>query len=88
MTNLIDAHHVGIACVTETWLSDEVPSCTTDIDGYTCQRRDKVDRRGDDALVYIRNNIPYHRIDNFECNEVESLWLVRDKHMPRKFSTS
>ena len=32
ITNLIDVNHVDIACVTETWLSDEVPPCVTGID--------------------------------------------------------
>ena len=88
MTNIIDDNEVGIACVTETWLSDEVPHCVTDIDGYTCERRDRVDRRGGGGvLTYIRNSIPYHRLSILECDEVESLWLlVRDKCMPRNFS--
>ena len=87
ITNLIDVNHVDIACVTETWLSDEVPPCVTGIDGYTCERRDRVDRRGGGVLIYIRNGIPYRRIENLECDEVESLWLlVRDKCMPRGFS--
>ena len=46
MTNIIDDNEVDIACITETWLSDEVPHCVTDIDGYTFERRDRVDRRG------------------------------------------
>ena len=80
ITNLIDVNHVDIACVTETWLSDEVPPCVTGIDGYTCERRDRVDIRGGGILIYIRNGIPYHRIETLECDEVESLWLlVRDK---------
>ena len=87
MTNIIDDNEVDIACVTETWLSDEVPHCVTDIDGYTCERRDRVDRRGGGVLTYIRNSIPYHRLSILECDEVESLWLlVRDKCMPRNFS--
>ena len=35
MTNIIDDYEVDVACVTETWLSDEVPHCVTDIVGYT-----------------------------------------------------
>ena len=86
MTNIIDDNEVDIACVTETWLSDEVPHCVTDIDGYTCERRDRVDRRGGGVLTYIRNSIPYHRLSILECDEVESLWLlVRDKCMPRNY---
>ena len=51
MTNIIDDNEVDIACVTETWLSDEVPHCVTDIDGYTCERRDRVGRRGGAYLL-------------------------------------
>ena len=46
MTNIINENEVDIACVTETWLSDEVLHYVTDIDGYTCDRKDKVNRRG------------------------------------------
>ena len=81
MTEIIENNEVDIACVTETWLSDEIPPCVTDIDGYTCERR------GGGVLTYIRNSIPYHRLSILECDEVESLWLlVRDKCMPRNFS--
>ena len=38
MTEKIEKNKAGIACVTETWLSDEIPPCVTDIDGYTCER--------------------------------------------------
>ena len=71
MTNIIDDNEVDIACVTETWLSDEVTHCVTNIDGYTCERRDKVDRRGGGVLTYIRNSIPYHRSSILECDKVE-----------------
>ena len=74
ITNLINANHVGIACV-------------TGIDGCTCERRDRVDRRGGSVLISIRNGIQYHRINTLECDDVESLWLlVSDKYMPRDFS--
>ena len=46
MTEIIENNKVDIACVMETWLSDEIPPCVTDIDGYTCKRRDRVDGRG------------------------------------------
>ena len=80
MTNIIDDNEVGIACLTETWFSDEVPHCITHIDGYTCEMRNRVDRRGVGVLTCIRNSIPYQRLSILECDEVESLWLlVRDK---------
>ena len=76
----------NISCVTETWLSVEIPPCVHDIDGYTCEWRVRVDRRGGCVLTYIHNSIPYYRLSILECDEVESLWLpVRDKCMPRNF---
>ena len=51
MTKIIDDNEVDIACVTETWLSDEVPHCVTDIVRYTCERRDRVDGRGGASLL-------------------------------------
>ena len=43
MTEIIEITTVDMVCVTETWLSEEIPPCVTDIDGYTCERRDRVD---------------------------------------------
>ena len=37
-TNLIDVNHIDIACLTETWLSDEIHPCVTVIEGYTCEK--------------------------------------------------
>ena len=86
MKNIIDDNELDIACVTENWLSNEVPQCGTDIDGYTCERRDRVDRRGGSVLTYIRNSIPYHRLSILKLDEMESLWLlVRNKCMLRNF---
>ena len=46
LTNLIDVYKVDIASITETWLFDEVPTRVIDICGYTCERSDRVDRKG------------------------------------------
>ena len=73
MTEIIENNKADIACVTETWLSNEIPPCVTDIDGYTCERRNRVDRRGGCVLTYIRNSISYHRLSILECDEVESI---------------
>ena len=70
MTEIIENNKADIVCVTETWLSNEIPPCVTDIDGYTCERRDRVDRRVGGVLTYIRNSIPYHHLSILECDEV------------------
>ena len=61
ITHLLDFHCVDIAGVTETWLSDTVPPSITTIDGYSCERRDRVEKKGGGVLAYIRENIPYNR---------------------------
>ena len=87
ITHLLDFHCVDIAGVTETWLSDTVPPSITTIDGYSCERRDRVEKKGGGVLAYIRKNIPYNRMGYMESNDVEFLWvLVRGKCMPRQFS--
>ena len=60
MTEIIENNKADIACVTKTWLFDEIPPCVTDINGYTREKRDRVDRRVGGVLTYIRNSIPYH----------------------------
>ena len=76
---MTENNKADIVCVTETWFSDSIPPCVTDIDGDTCERRG--------VLTYIRNSIPCHRLSILECDEVETLWLpVRDNCMPRNFS--
>ena len=86
MKEVTEINTVNIVCVTETWLSDEIPPCINDIDGYTCQRSNRVNRRGGGVLTYIHNSIPYYRLSILECDGVEWLWLLaRDKCIPRNF---
>ena len=33
MTEIIETNIVDIACVTETWISEEIPPCVAEIDG-------------------------------------------------------
>lgn len=44
---IIGDNEAGVTCLTETRFYDEFPLCVTDIDGYTSERKDRVDwRRG------------------------------------------
>ena len=81
-------NYVHIACVTESWLNDRIPSDIVDIPGYLCYRHDRGDgRRGGGVVCYVREDVPCHRLTEFECRGVESLWLLyRNKRMPRTIS--
>ena len=50
---------IEIACITETWLNESVPSGAVLISGYILHRNDRSDgRRGGRVAVYVREDIP------------------------------
>ena len=51
MAEIIEINTVDIACVTETWLSEEIPPLVTDIDGYTCERGTELIGEGEASLL-------------------------------------
>ena len=85
---VINNNNVHIACITESWLNESVMTDTVNIPGYVCYRRDRVDgRRGGGVVCYVRDDVPCQRIAEFECNDVECLWLLfRGSRMPRLVS--
>ena len=88
LQSVFENNNVHIACITESWLNDCVPSCLVNIDGYVCYRRDRRDgRRGGGVVCYVRNDVQCQRLSEFNCDDVESLWLIfRASRMPRLVS--
>ena len=84
---VVNANSIDIACVTETWLKQEVPTEIVDISGYVCHRKDRATRRGGGVAVYVRDDLPCRRLDSFECDELETVWLLyRAPRMSRSAS--
>ena len=79
---------IEIACITETWLNESVPSGVVHISGYILHRNDRSDgRRGGGVAVYVREDIPCQRLTTCETTDVESVWLLyRLPRMPRSLS--
>jgi hypothetical protein len=77
---------VDIACITESWLNDDVATQLVNLSGYTCYRRDRQDgRRGGGVACYVRNNLV--PLKHLEVADVESMWfLYRTCKMPRLLS--
>jgi len=76
---------VDVACVTETWLKDRVPTDVVSIPGYVMQRNDRRDgRRGGGVAVLVRQDLACQRLTELEAADVESVWLLfRQLRMPR-----
>ena len=79
---------VDLACITETWLKDPVPTAVVSIPGYVMQRNDRCDgRRGGGVAVLVRQDLPCRRLIELEAADVESVWLLfRQLRMPRYLS--
>ena len=56
---IITTKNVDIACLTETWLSNEIDDDLVNIGGYTLTRNDRFQRRGGGTALYIRNGITF-----------------------------
>ena len=63
LESVLLANNVDIACVTETWLKDVIPSGVVSISGYVIHRNDRSDgRRGGGVAVFVRQDIPCERL--------------------------
>ena len=79
---------VDIACITETFLNDTVPSEVLDIPGYVIHRNDRKDgRRCGAVAVLVRQDVPCQRLTSLESADMETVWLIyRRPRMPRCLS--
>ena len=79
---------VDIACATETWLTQSVPSELVNIPGYVMHRSHRKDgRRGGGVAVFARHSLPCVRLSTLESTNVETIWLLyRLARMPRAVS--
>jgi len=79
---------VDIACVTETFLNNSVPSEVLDIPGYVVHRNDRKDgRRCGGVAVLVRHDVQCQRLISLESTDVETLWMLyRWPMMPRCLS--
>lgn len=83
----IRSNHVELACITETWLKNNVPDACVSIDGFNLERRDRTDINGGGVCCYIQSGTPYFVWKELHNPDLETLWLtLRPQHMPRQFS--
>ena len=88
LSTVLQVNNIDIACLTETWLKDEIPSDIVTINGYVSYRKDRSDgRRGGGVAVYVRDRLPCCRLTNYENPQLDVIWLLfRAPRMPRSVS--
>ena len=61
--------------VTETWLSDSVPSSAVPLFGYFLLRHDRSRRQGGGVACYVRDGLNCLRRQDLEMCDTEDLWI-------------
>lgn len=81
---LIQARDIDILCISETWLSSNIPSQYVNIGGYNLFRRDAISRGGG-TCMYVRDNLNAVQLsfDLPAAEGIEDLWLrVQHRKLP------
>lgn len=60
--------------ISETWLSDNIPSNLVHIDGYNFIRKDR-DSRGGGVGIYLRTSFRYEILNNNSHDALEQIWI-------------
>jgi len=72
-------YNFDILAINETWLDESVTNGEIDIPNYCIVRNDRR-RTGGGVCLYVRNGIPYKKLDTIDTG-IESIWLtVRMKY--------
>ena len=60
---VISMQDIDVACLTETWLSEDIEDEIVNIHGYNIVRCDRTFRRGGGTAIYIRDHIQFNSIN-------------------------
>ena len=85
---VINENNADIVCITETWLTNNIPDSVVEMKEFSLVRKDRGDdRRGGGVCAYINSSIGFTTIDELNNSSFESLWLyLRPNRLPRGFS--
>jgi len=77
-------NNIDICCITESWLTDAIPTGAVNTNGY-CVLPSRPNRW---TACGCRHDLPYALLKPVDNSGVESLWLLyRQPHVPRSMST-
>ena len=80
---VVEMNNATVAIVTESWLTDSVPSTAISIgQSFNVFRQDRL-TPGGSVLAYVHSSIPAIRIENIRASDKEVMWLL---HTPPQIS--
>lgn len=83
-------NNADVICVTESWLTDDIPDSAIAMDDFIVFRKDRSQARGGGLVVYVNCTIPCKVLSQFVSpnNTSECLWLqLRPRRLPRSVSS-
>ena len=78
----------GVICITESWLSSNIPNSSISIPGYNVFRKDRTATCGGGVCLYLDQRIPCKHLISCEQDDVEPLWIsMRPHSLPRQITS-
>ena len=71
---IAELNSVGVICITESWLSSNIPNSSISIPGYVF-RKDRTATCGGGVCLYLDQRIPCNHLISYDQDDVESLWI-------------
>ena len=77
---IAELNSAGAICITESWLSTDIPDSCIAIPGFNLFRKDRIYATGGGLCIYLDQSC--------DQEEVESLWIsIRPHSLPRKITS-
>jgi hypothetical protein len=84
---ILDQYDVSVAFITKTWLNEKIDDAAVCIGGYSIARCDRIDKLGGGVCAFIKSDIPFKILTEFNDINFETLWIyVRPHKLIRGFS--
>ena len=71
LQQIAELNSASVICITESWLSPDIPDHCVSIPGFNLFRRDRIGSSGGGVSVYLDHEIPCNRLDSCDQSDVE-----------------
>ena len=80
-------NNAKVVCITETWLTMQVPDHIVAMPGYNLFRNDRTHTVGGAVCMFIHNSIPFKQLEECIEDQFKALWmLLRPHKLPRNIT--
>ena len=88
LQQIAELNYASVICITESWLSPNIPDHCVSIPGFNLFRKDRIGSSGGGVCVYLDNKKPCNHLDSCDQSDVESIWVALRPHkLPREITS-